>query len=123
MQADACAPGSSEAAQAFAAERDLPYFETSARDYESVEPAIHQILLPGVVCFKEWASRRQKGGLGISAAGLLQKGWGFGVWLCRATWLGVLKSKEMSGLNSPCKLPDLILSLSTPKTLNPSKPL
>ncbi|CAE7351288.1 RABD2C [Symbiodinium natans] len=44
-KADACAPGSSEAAQAFAAERDLPYFETSARDYESVEPAIHQILL------------------------------------------------------------------------------
>ncbi|CAE7351296.1 YPTM2 [Symbiodinium natans] len=44
-KADACAPGSREAAQAFAAERDLPYFETSAKDYESVEPAMHQILL------------------------------------------------------------------------------
>ncbi|CAE7351279.1 RAB12 [Symbiodinium natans] len=44
-KADACAPGSSEAAQAFAAERAVPYFETSAKDYESVEPAIHQILL------------------------------------------------------------------------------
>ena len=45
-QADACAPGSSEAAQSFAGERALPYFETSAKDYESVESAMHQILPP-----------------------------------------------------------------------------
>ncbi|CAE7351269.1 YPTM2 [Symbiodinium natans] len=44
-KADACAPGSSEAAQSFAGERALPYFETSAKDYESVESAMHQILL------------------------------------------------------------------------------
>ena len=49
LEADAAAPGNTEEAEAFATANGLPYFEASAKDHESVDVVLRNILHLGPV--------------------------------------------------------------------------